>query len=95
MNLSLMKILLKFLNYPLNLSTLYSQPAVSIFLQALSLPLLSYVAANPNYEFFNYFDFIDLFTIKKFFNCFNPPAPLDIQYAGTGYVFCKLRETTM
>ena len=28
-------------------------------------------SANPNYEFFNCFDFIDLFTIKKFFNCFN------------------------
>ena len=37
---------------------------------AISLPLLSHVAANPNCEFFNCFDFIDLFTIKKFFNCF-------------------------
>ena len=103
MDLSLMKILLKFLNYPLNLSPLYSQPAVLIFLLALSLPLLSHAAANPNREFFNYFDFIDLFTIKKFFNCCNffafivsivffPPC---IRYAGTGHVICKLRETTM
>ena len=48
-------------------------------------------------------DFIDLFTIKKFFNCCNffafivsivffPPC---IRYAGTGHVICKLRETTM
>ena len=38
---------------------------------ALSLLLLSHAVANPNYEFFNCFDFIDLFTIKIFFNCFN------------------------
>ena len=38
---------------------------------AISLLLLSHATANPNCEFFNCFDFIDLFTIKKFFNCFN------------------------
>ena len=83
MDLSLMKILLKSLNYPLNLSPLYSQPVVPIFLLSLcrsflmlllittsrtnifapSLLLLSHAAANPNCEFFNCFDFIDLFTI--------------------------------
>ena len=75
---------------------------------AISLLLLSHANANPNYEFFNCFDFIDLFTIKKFFNCFAFIVSIVlfcffffflsfpcIQYAGTGYIFCKLRETTI
>ena len=77
MDLGLIKILLKLLNYPLNLSPLYSQPAVSIKIFffdrchtnifVLSLPLLSHAtAAIPNCEFFNFFDFIHLFTIKIF-----------------------------
>ena len=120
---------MKFLNYPLNLSSQYSQSAVPIFLLslccsfltlllittshgnffAISLPLLSHAAANPNCEFFNCFDCIDLFTIKKFFNCFAFIVSIVllcfffffflsfpyIRYAGTGYIFYKLRETIM
>ena len=41
MDLGLMKILLKFLNYPLNLSPLYSQPAVPIFLLSLCRSFLT------------------------------------------------------
>ena len=78
MDLSLMKILLKFLNYPLNLSPLYSQLAVPIYfffnrcranIFALSLPLLSHAAAAiPNCEFFNRFDFINLLVLLKSFS---------------------------
>ena len=48
---------------------------------AISLLLLSHAATNPNCEFFNCFDFIDLFTIKKFFNCFNCFAFIDFFFS--------------
>ena len=41
MDLGLIKILLKLLNYPLNLSPLYSQPAVPIFLLSLYCSFLT------------------------------------------------------
>ena len=43
MDLGLMKILLKFLNYPLNISPLYSQPTITIFFFGETTVLVSQV----------------------------------------------------